>query len=109
MARHLNARWRRLLAAGCLVLAGTLPALALDAPATTREPVVDTFHGTTVEDPYRWLENTNTPDARAWFAAQSAYTRSVLDALPGRLGQALLPLGGVNETRKARMAPSIPP
>ncbi len=84
MARHLNGTWRRTLAALCLALAGSATALALDPPATRREPVVETLHGTAVEDPYRWLENAADPEARAWFTAQAAYSRSVLDALPGR-------------------------
>lgn len=102
MARRLIPHGRRLLAAGCLVLAGSLPALALDAPATRREPVTDTFHGTTVEDPYRWLENTGAPETRAWFAAQSAFTHGILDALPGRpaLRERIASLAGADERVK---------
>src|SRR4051812_11763691 len=62
-------------------------------PATRRAPVTDTIHGVNVIDNYRWLEGDNgdpndrgkmTPEVAAWTDAQNAYTRSVLDHLPGR-------------------------
>ncbi|MGN6678341.1 MAG: hypothetical protein ACTHKL_11175, partial [Streptosporangiaceae bacterium] len=33
-------------------------------------PETDDYHGETVADPYRWLENTNAPETAAWIAAQ---------------------------------------
>jgi len=45
---------------------------------------VETLHGVEVRDPYRWLEDGEDPEVRAWVAAQNAHTRSVLDALPER-------------------------
>jgi prolyl oligopeptidase len=53
-------------------------------PETRTESVVETLHGVEVHDPYRWLENGDDPEVRAWVAAQNAHTRSVLDALPER-------------------------
>jgi prolyl oligopeptidase len=53
-------------------------------PATRAEPVLDTYHGVPVEDPYRWLEDERAPEVRAWVEAQNARTRAVLDAFPGR-------------------------
>ena len=53
-------------------------------PPTRREDVVDRYHGTAVADPYRWLEDGDDPEVIAWAAAQNAFTRSVIDALPGR-------------------------
>jgi len=38
----------------------------------------DDYHGETIADPYRWLENTNAPETAAWIAAQNALTQSVL-------------------------------
>ncbi len=67
-----------------------LPALAAPGgpPPTAREPVEETLHGVTVTDPYRWLEGDaeGNPTERvgAWTDAQNAYTRGVLDAIPGR-------------------------
>ena len=63
------------------------------APATRVEPVTDTVHGVAIVDDYRWLEgnNTNTevqgevtPEVATWTDGQNAYTRQVLDTLPGR-------------------------
>src|SRR5262249_22983711 len=51
-------------------------------PPAAMRPVVDTYHGVSVSDPYRWLEDWNSADVRAWTDAQSAYTRGQLDALP---------------------------
>ena len=45
---------------------------------------METLHGVEVRDPYRWLEDGEDPEVRAWVAAQNAHTRSVLDALPER-------------------------
>ncbi len=62
-------------------------------PESPTHPVTDTLHGVKVTDPYRWLEGDNTnPDQMGkmndevakWTDAQNAYTRSVLDTLPGR-------------------------
>ncbi len=52
-------------------------------PETPQHPTVDTFHGTAVADPYRWLEDGAAAPVRAWSAAQNARARAVLDALPG--------------------------
>lgn len=49
-------------------------------PATRREDVVETLHGHEIADPYRWLENPDSPETAAWVDEQNAVTRSVLDA-----------------------------
>ncbi|MEO8754558.1 MAG: hypothetical protein ABI624_17970, partial [Casimicrobiaceae bacterium] len=59
-------------------------ATAASAPETRLQPVPDTYFGTTVSDPYRWLEDLRAPDVREWFTAQNDYARGVLDALPAR-------------------------
>jgi prolyl oligopeptidase len=61
-------------------------ALAEDgtAPPTRVEVVTDTYHGTRIDDPYRWLENSTDPAVRAWTAQQTARTRAYLDGLPVR-------------------------
>jgi len=54
-------------------------------PPTTRIDIVrDTYFGTTVEDPYRWMEDWKGEELQAWVKAQAAYSRSVLDTLPER-------------------------
>ncbi len=42
------------------------------------------LHGVAVTDPYRWLEDQNTPRTREWLAEQSQYARTYLDAIPSR-------------------------
>jgi prolyl oligopeptidase len=74
-----------------------VPAPSAPAPASTaaglpvppvarRDDVVDVVHGVEVADPYRWLEDGDSPDTRDWVAAQNAHTRRRLDALSQRDG-----------------------
>lgn len=42
----------------------------LQYPAADRDPVIDVLHGTSVPDPYRWLEATDDPRTVAWATAQ---------------------------------------
>ncbi len=67
-----------------LAFVGTALASDPTAPPTRTEVVVDTYHGTKVEDPYRWLENGSDPAVREWTARQSQRTRAYLDGLPVR-------------------------
>jgi prolyl oligopeptidase len=53
-------------------------------PVSPVEVASDLLHGVTVSDPYRWLEDQDSPRTRAWLSAQSLYTRSHLDAIAGR-------------------------
>jgi prolyl oligopeptidase len=48
------------------------------------DAVVEDYHGTPVADPYRWLEDSQAPETRAWVEAQQRVTRSFLDASPAR-------------------------
>lgn len=56
----------------------------LHYPTTTRTNVVDHYHGTSVADPYRWLEDDNAPATKAWVEAQNEVTFAYLNAIPGR-------------------------
>ncbi len=53
-------------------------------PPTRTDDVVDVLHGVRVPDPYRWLEDQQSPETRAWINAQNQYTNSLLDSWPGR-------------------------
>ncbi len=57
--------------------------LSAQAPPTRTDNVKDVVHGVTIVDPYRWLENQDSPETRAWINTQNKYTRSVLDKAPG--------------------------
>ena len=41
-------------------------------PTTRTDAVTDNYHGTTVADPYRWLEDDNSDETKAWVKATSA-------------------------------------
>jgi prolyl oligopeptidase len=53
-------------------------------PATRSVDASDTYHGTRVADPYRWLEQLDAPDVKAWVEAQNAVARPFLEAIPAR-------------------------
>jgi prolyl oligopeptidase len=53
-------------------------------PRAKVEVVTDDLHGHKISDPYRWMENADGPDTQEYVRAQLAYTRSLLDPLPGR-------------------------
>jgi prolyl oligopeptidase len=54
------------------------------APAAIKQPVSDTYHGVTVKDSYRWLEDSSDPRVLRWSAAQNQRARTYLDGLPYR-------------------------
>src|ERR1039457_1575384 len=90
-----------------VVAATLITAKAADAPAPSGPPkakvapVEETVQGHKIVDPYRYLENSSDSDTKLYVDQDLAYTRSVLDPLPGRdkinsrLAQ-LLAIGNVN-------------
>jgi prolyl oligopeptidase len=54
-----------------LALSLTLPVSALNYPATRQDNIVESFHGTPVPDPYRWLEDPDSPETQAWVDQQN--------------------------------------
>jgi prolyl oligopeptidase len=63
----------------------TLPALAKFAyPDAPRGTVTDNYFGTVVADPYRWMEDVDSPQTTAWVKAEGDLTRAYLDAIPQR-------------------------
>ena len=70
-----------------------MPRTSARPPESQIIPVKEHLHGTDIIDNYRWLEGDVsqpenpqkvTPEVTAWTDAQNAYTRAVLDSLPGR-------------------------
>jgi prolyl oligopeptidase len=53
-------------------------------PPTPIEPVTEILHGIEVTDPYRWLEDQNSPRTRKWLEQQAAYTDAYFAAIPER-------------------------
>ena len=53
-------------------------------PNTAVTSVVDDFNGTTVPDPYRWMESLDAPAVKDWVARQTGVTLPYLAALPHR-------------------------
>jgi prolyl oligopeptidase len=53
-------------------------------PKAEVRPVTENWHGTTVVDKYRWLEDGTSPETQKWVAEEMSYTRAVLDPLAGR-------------------------
>src|SRR5580765_345111 len=71
-----------------LATAGIAPAASanpqkIPAPPPTRtDNVRDTLHGVEIVDPYRWLEDQQSAETRAWIDAQNRYTQSLLAQRP---------------------------
>lgn len=51
-------------------------------PHVRREDVIEEFHGRKVVDPFRWLEQAESAETRAFVEAQNAYTEAVLGGIP---------------------------
>jgi prolyl oligopeptidase len=64
---------------------GGLPAFAQwNYPATRTVDSADTYFGTVIQDPYRWLESLKEKDVKTWFKEQADLTDGILAKIPGR-------------------------
>lgn len=58
---------------------------ALIYPKTRKDTTItDNYFSTLISDPYRWLEDDNSTETKAWVDTQNAVTFNYLNALPGR-------------------------
>jgi prolyl oligopeptidase len=64
--------------------AAPAPAQTLQYPPARKGDVVNDYHGTTVADPYRWLEDPDSPESRAWIEAENRLTAAYLAEIPAR-------------------------
>jgi prolyl oligopeptidase len=75
-----------LLAAAAPAMPSTDPAAVAaekaPLPETPKKPVVDEYQHVQVSEDYRWLENSDDPQVKAWGDAQTAHTRFYIDAIP---------------------------
>ena len=65
---------------------GTSPAASKPSgpPVAAVKPIQEVLHGTRIIDNYRWLEDGKSPETQKWVEEEMAYSRAVLDPLPGR-------------------------
>jgi prolyl oligopeptidase len=73
-----------LLGFAAMAAAQAPPQPAKCPPPTRVDNVTDTYGSVTVTDPYRWLEDQNSLDTRAWIDAQNTCTEAALAKIPGR-------------------------
>ncbi len=66
------------------MVSGLLFGQALQYPTTSKVDNIDTYHGTKVPDPYRWLEANDSSAVKEWVEAQNAVTFSYLGQIPFR-------------------------
>jgi prolyl oligopeptidase len=53
-------------------------------PVAEKQQVTDDYFGTTVADPYRWLEDDTTKAVSDWVEAENEVTQAYLDGIPFR-------------------------
>ena len=80
-----NTQQPRRAATAAAVLCMTAVALAqAKPPVAPVKNVADTYFGTTVADPYRYMEDMKSPEVADWMKAQADYTREALAKIPQR-------------------------
>src|SRR5687768_4780608 len=67
-----------------VTVTGTALLAQFQYPQTRKVEQVDTYHGTKVADPYRWLEDDNSAETAAWVEAQNKVTFPYLEKIPFR-------------------------
>ncbi|MFL5550030.1 MAG: prolyl oligopeptidase family serine peptidase [Gemmatimonadaceae bacterium] len=78
------ARVIALLAVGAATSPAQTASPPLTYPAAARGSQVDVYHGTSIADPYRWLEDVDAPATKEWVAAENRLTDSFLASIAER-------------------------
>lgn len=58
--------------------------IEINYPLTRKDEVVEDYHGTSVSDPYRWLEDDTSEETTSWVTAQNKVTQSYLSHISFR-------------------------
>ena len=66
------------------LLSMTVCLAEIQYPETRQVPLSETLHGVQVEDPYRWLEDDQSEETKAWVTTQNKFTQDYLSTLPQR-------------------------
>lgn len=69
---------------GSYTFAQNMNIKTLPYPQTKKVDTVDTYFGTPVPDPYRWLENDQAADTKAWVKEENKVTQDYLGQIPYR-------------------------
>ncbi|MBC8143590.1 MAG: S9 family peptidase [Armatimonadetes bacterium] len=77
-------RFTALIAVSLSLLAVPVRAQTPDYPVTKAGTQTDVYHGKTIADPYRWLEDDNATDTKAWVEAQNRVSFDYLQKIPFR-------------------------
>ncbi len=75
---------RRAVLAGAFSLTAMAAVAQITYPPTAKGTQTDDYFGTSVPDPYRWLEDDNSAETKAWVTAQNAVTNAYLAKIPFR-------------------------
>ena len=75
---------KRLLLLVMIGTTGTTAKAQLQYPETKKGTTTDNYFGTVVADPYRWLEDDNSAETKAWVQAENKVTQQYISAIPFR-------------------------
>ena len=56
--------------------------IVFEYPETKKDTIQDTYFGTAVNDPYRWLEDDRSAETESWVKAQNNVTFNYLKSIP---------------------------
>jgi prolyl oligopeptidase len=77
-------RWAGILAGVLAMSSAAAGAQALKYPEARTIEQLDEYFGTVVKDPYRWMEQVDSPEVKTWVDAENALTQNFLADVPAR-------------------------